>query len=392
MPAGDMRSGRYAPTTTTLPDGRVLVAGGYFEPDPKNGECVATAQLFTLTPDSPTGHAGTWTDTGRMRIPRNFATATLLNNGLVLIAGGYNTRTGSLDGVELYHPTTGRFTHSHYARLHTPRELFTATLFPASAGAYAGKVLLVGGYRTGHGTQRSAEIYDPATNRFALTGAMQTRWGRFGHAAVALPDGDVLIVGGKEHIPHGAWNSLKSVEVFHTAGPAAGTFTTLGEMQFARDRPTIAWIPAPYNKVLVIGGQGVDAKGASIDVKPCEWIDPYAIAPHSVFSLGPSLAQGRMAHTATTLPNGDILVVGGWSVYAQDMRAAGTTNTAERFVLATGQIVPAGATADSRLDAGAALVGGQVLIAGGKHATPTAGTYPPRAEVYTPPAPLVSPP
>ncbi|HZP82924.1 MAG TPA: kelch repeat-containing protein [Chthonomonadaceae bacterium] len=378
---GDMLTGRYAPAVTTLADGRALVAGGYSETSPGVGTCTTSAQLFRADPQG----GGAWATTGAMAVARNFATATLLDDGQVLIAGGYNTEVGTLDSVELYDPATGTFSQPQGAAMNIPRELHTAIKLPASAGKYAGKVLLIGGYCIGKGTQRTAEVYDPATHKFTLTAPMQAAWGRFGHAAALLPNGDVLIVGGKERTRKG-WNALASVEVFHTTGPAAGTFTALGEMMFARDRPTVVWLPAPYNKALVIGGQGINRlTGASVDVLHCEWIDPFAATPDRVFRLGPALWHGRMAHSLVTLPNGDILVFGGWSVKLQ-----GTTNTAERFVFATGRIVSAGTLACDATDsyschdAGAALVNGQVLVVGGKQATPTMGTYPPAARIYMP--------
>ncbi|MBW3624564.1 MAG: hypothetical protein KY468_14250 [Armatimonadetes bacterium] len=390
--AADMSAGRYAPTATLLPDGKILVAGGF-----DGTTTVASAQLFDPgSLDPATGRPGTFSPTGSLLTGRNFATATLLDNGTVLIAGGYNEAPigslGSLDTAEIYTPSTGKFTRLS-ARMTSPRELFTATKLPN------GKVLLAGGFNTRTGrTLATAELYDPATGRFTATGTMKAAYGRFGHDALLLPtpvdaSGNptkVMIAGGKERSGPQAWFPLRSVELYDIP---TGTFTTLGQMLNARDRPTAAWIAA-LKKVLVIGGQGTDANGKSIGVLPTEFIDPVA----RTFSPGPPLHKGRMAHTLSPLPDGSVLVAGGWSD-SLDATPGSTTDTAERFIPTSqsGAFVwadpnpqdatqPAGMKA-SRHDQGAvALQDGRVIIFGGKQVeTGGAITYLAGTEVYTAP-------
>ena len=124
------------------------------------------------------------------------------------------------------------------------------------------------------------------------------------------------------------------------------------------------------------------------DAVESEWFDP---ATNTV-SAGPSLAQGRMGHTLTLLPNGDFLVVGGWSELRAD-GTRGTTAKAERFTFipdGTGGglygFVSAGSTLYDTHDHGAAaLADGRVLIIGGKQVTDgSTARYPWRAELYTP--------
>lgn len=358
----EMSVGRYAPTATTLADGRVLVAGGF-----DGEETVRSAQLFDPGAPPRSGGPGRFTATGSLRGGRNFAAATLLADGKVLIAGGFDARTGTLDTAELYDPATGAFRPTR-GQMNSPRELFTATKLPN------GKVLLVGGFNTHVGrTQTSAEIYDPATERFAATGAM--RVGRFGHSAAWLPATAKLLVAGGLERTRAGWITQRSAEVYDLL---TGTFTSAADMVHARDRATAVWVPA-MGKALVIGGKGVGPDGAAVDVLETECFDPGTMA----FTPGPRLTQGRMAHTLTELPGGRLLIAGGWSV-----ALSRTTETAERFVPeGGGRFEPAGQMAHGRHDHAAALLAdGRVLIVGGKEVDENKGTtvWLKHAESYSP--------
>src|SRR5208282_2215366 len=98
---------------------------------------------------------GTFTPTGSLNTGRYYHTATLLNNGTVLVAGGCcGPGDDPCASAELYDPTAGTFTPS--ASLHTAREWHTATLLTNN------KVLMTGGYEN-PSTLASAEMYEAAT-------------------------------------------------------------------------------------------------------------------------------------------------------------------------------------------------------------------------------------
>jgi hypothetical protein len=75
---GSLKTARSSHTATLLENGLVLITGGY------NGSYVSTAELY----DPSTG-TFSYT-TGNLNTARSYHTATLLQNGLVLITGGYN--------------------------------------------------------------------------------------------------------------------------------------------------------------------------------------------------------------------------------------------------------------------------------------------------------------
>jgi hypothetical protein len=121
-----------------------------------------------------------------MNTARQFHTATLLRNGQVLVAGGYGPP--SLEAVasaELYDPATGVWTMT--GSMSTARGAHTATLLDNGQ-------VLVAGAETASGQLASAELYDPATATWSATGSMNTARGQ--HTATLLDDGQVLVAGG----------------------------------------------------------------------------------------------------------------------------------------------------------------------------------------------------
>jgi hypothetical protein len=128
---GSLNTARNSFTATLLPGGKVLVAGGA----DTSGAIVASAELY-----DPTSETFTYT-TGSLHAARALQTATLLNNGMVLMAGGDggpNVTTFEIIGsAELYNPSTGKFTTT--GSLNTALWYHTATLLNN------GMVLIAGG-------------------------------------------------------------------------------------------------------------------------------------------------------------------------------------------------------------------------------------------------------
>jgi hypothetical protein len=264
---GDMVEKRPCHTATLLPDGRVLLAGGWGDTR------LASAELY----DPATG---TFRATGSMSTPRSGPRATLLSNGKVLVTGG---STGDLlTSADLYDPATGQFTPT--GSMNAPRSAHTATLLAN------GKVLITGGGDENN-VLASAELYDPATGIFTPTGSMTMV--RYKHAAMRLPDGKVLVVGGSDN--HDWRGRYMSAELYD---PATGTFILTGSMQAARFKLSEAVALLANGRVLVAGGSPL--------------VEIYNPASGTFIPAVGRLDAERFYTTATLLPNGSVLITGGY--------------------------------------------------------------------------------
>jgi hypothetical protein len=297
-----MTSRRYAQTSTLLQDGAVLITGGYsydsYVCQSSTSPAVASAEIY-----DPSN--GSFAPTGSMAEVRGGHTATLLTNGKVLIAGGDNTEGG--DNLEGDVPP----------------------FFLADGSV-------------------TAEVYDPATGLFTSTGNMVTP--RVGQTATLLANGDVLIAGGWSASQNA---SIAAAELYH---PATGTFTPTGSMNSPRAGHTATLLPD--GKVLIAGGAH-DRTLADSD--SAEIYDP---ATGSFLATG-SMAVKRCSHTATLLPNGKVLLVGGGSIVT------------ENYDPSTGSFVLSGLAEFDRSGHSATLLqNGNVLVVGGLASPTTADLYP----------------
>lgn len=166
-------------TATRLDDGRVLITGG-FSGYPSDD----TAQAEIYDPVT-----GTFAPTGAMAHQVQQGTSTLLSDGRVLVVGGLETDEvyAARASAEVYDPATGRF--DAVGSLATPR------FGHASVRLLDGRVAIIGGSDSSSGATPSIELYDPTTRTFA-PGPTDPRLARAGASAVVMDDGRVLVVGG----------------------------------------------------------------------------------------------------------------------------------------------------------------------------------------------------
>lgn len=272
---GSMNSARQSHTATLLQNGKVLIAGGYGN----SGEYLRTAELY----DPMTGE---FTLIGEMTTPRAGQTAALLNNGNVLLAGGVTTGWGFLQTAELYDPNKNTFAST--GNMHVARESHTATLLND------GKVLITGGHqgrRSSITIHSSAEVYDPGSGIFALTSNMLTR--RHKHDAVLLEDGRVLIAGGTDERDEDG--QYKSTEVYN---PDTGQFSKMSDMKANRYKFQGTSFLLKNGNVLIMGGADI-----------FEIYDP---ATNTFTEVTDNEGATRLFATATLLPDGRVILSGGY--------------------------------------------------------------------------------
>jgi N-acetylneuraminic acid mutarotase len=316
---------RSSHVAVALPSGKVLVAGGYG--DDGFGQLGQQAASETYDPA-----ANDWLPAGSLNTPRLGATATLLRNGSVILAGGVGVpstagveNTGYVFATEMYDPTLDQWTV--VGPLHHARASHSATLLPS------GKILVAGG--EDFGGLVTAELFDPVTQLWSLPINMGAI--RLGHAAVLLPSGRVLLAGG-----YNTNGYLTSSEYYDEEFPVGGHWSAAGSLPAPRRSPSLTLMP--NGKVLLAGGSDVALATLTFDPATNNW------------SGSGALAQARRAHTATLLGSGKVLVAGGFVTvdtvtnYVQSAElydaasdtwsSAGTLTTARAFHTAT--LLPSG--------------------------------------------------
>jgi uncharacterized repeat protein (TIGR03803 family) len=372
--AGALNSARRSHTSTLLPNGRVLAAGGIGG----NNATLASSELFDPA-------SGSWTNNSPMMYARSMASATSLSNGRVLVVGGFSFMDEfALASAESFDPVAGAWEST--GPMSTPRGRHAATLLPS------GKVLVAGGddFSLSPIAFASAELYDPISGTWAPTGTMNSRRSRF--SSILLPNGKVLVAGGVQDAIHAiadvelydpeseVWTPGSSMstarasyaatllangKVLVTGGfgadfqamadaelydPATGIWANTGSMIVRRFDHAAALLPD--GRVLVTGGQ--DETG--IPICNSEIYDPVT----ETWSVTGALNEGRTGFTATVLPDGRVVTVGGEGV-------GGTLSSTELYDSKARTWTATGSLSDARASATSSLLpDGRVLVTGGE--------------------------
>jgi hypothetical protein len=282
-PIGSLPSSARNAVSLLLASNMVLIVGGID----------SSSRLTSLLMYNP--NTETFSDVGAMDAP--YDTATLLNDGNVLIAGGgsfVSTGSGSdvLTTAELYDPATGGLTDTGPA--------LQGVIAPAAVRLSDGRVLLAGGkiYNQGGAPTAAAEIYNPSSGTFSFTGSMTTP--RYNHSATLLQDGDVLIAGGSASSVTGV--PLATAELYN---PASGTFSAIGRMNTAHANHTATLLAD--GRVLIAGGSNQPPTAKNSVTAVAETYDP----SNRTFARTGAMQAPREFHQATRLSNGEVMVAGG---------------------------------------------------------------------------------
>ena len=259
--------------------------------------CAHAQKTYQFAPAAPRQPTGDLVDS------RFAATATVLPNGQVLIAGGVASENSYTASAELYDPNTGAFTRT--GSLASGRAYHTATLLKD------GRVLIAGGIGVDGQPVGSAEIDHPSNGKFSTTGTMLQA--RYNLAATLLPNGKVLMTGG----------DTTALTTTNTATAEAVRFRDR-ELHRRRQCAPVSMIPIPQilsqrqnaggpwqahgdaaaGRELLIAGGG-DASGTA--QAKAEVYD----SARGKFVPAAPMNFARQEHRATLLPNGTVLITGG---------------------------------------------------------------------------------
>ena len=318
-------------------------------------------------------------NTGPLQHARYHHTATLLPDGKVLIAGGLDIKGLGIGNGEVYNPSSD--TWSMTGVMIAPRGNYDSTLLAD------GRVLVVAGRRNELRNSGSIEAYDPSTNQWNwLTADARTRRA---HKIALLPDGRILISGGVLHRS----GIGRPVDSSGAQGPGEGKIipdkvetTSVGLFDIVTGKTIEAALLTharkgheslllPDGRVLIIGGL-TDETVDGPDIDSLNSTEIYDLESDS-WSLGAVMAQGRGLHTATTLPDGKILVTGGVNTARQPL------NSAELYDPTTDSWSPAASMSQARDGhTGTLLSDGRVFVVGGNGTS--GGLSLTSAEIYDP--------
>jgi len=307
--------GRWGHTATLLEDGRVLVVGGQKTASGK----LDTAEIFD--PSTPS-----WSSAGSMAEKRGAGhTATLLEDGRVLVTGDSDEAT-----AELYDPATGQW--SSAGVMVWPRNWSTATLLED------GRVLVAGGLdatKAGAEPLAAVEIYDPFTGEWSPTSSMEQKNAK--HNAVLMEDGKVMLVG------------QFLTEMYDSS---TGNWSSAGKPSRERSAGTTATL-LKNGKILVTGGEFQRGGWTGVAKAPLRSTDSYDPST-GIWTVASPMNETRVFHSAIQFQDGNVLVVASLELEMYDS----TTDT----------WAPAGNMIQERdmMHTATLLVDGRVLIVGGK--------------------------
>lgn len=276
---------------TLLPNGDEFVYGG------RSCSTQPTCSAFTYSALNSRGsyillHSqdNPWTAVGTLSAPRANHTLNVLPDGRVLAAGGEDA-SNTVGVTELFRPVERDWIKA--ADMKQRRSHHTATLLPN------GNVLVAGGFTAlnqSTGTSRHAEIFYPETATWVVTAPMASS--RAYHSTVLLPDGNPAVFGGFQNGTY-----LSSMEVFFSTAHKWLPGPPIGGGGVGEERAQFTATMLHDGRILVTGG--VNAVGGVLNTTRI--FDPTAWS----WAAGPAMFRRRHSHTANLLRDGRVLVAGG---------------------------------------------------------------------------------
>jgi hypothetical protein len=387
LAAGRAPTGGPSTAASILPAGHVLVTAGG-----------ATPVLWAAA-DVPARDPGVWAPAGRgfsgVEWPtlRHGQTATTLNDGRVLIAGGSDIRTGEpTAAAQLFDPQSGATTALQMQRAHSDH---------AAVRLGDGRVLIVG--------NEGAELFDPATETFETTDTPPFPTGGRGWSrtsdvthAVVLADGRVLVLGRSgpassvpghpERIPAiydpvtGTFAGAPSIKCEANGSPVRMLDDRIFVPCGHATNQAIVYDPTGATPIVIPGGAGwtnaapLPSGGVLVtsDSGTAALFDPQSMS----FVATQSSPMARAGAVAQPLADGRVLIVGGRA----SLDGSTPLRDAELYDPSSGLFVDVGPMVDGRFVAAVEeLADGRVLIVGGSRRSPDrTDPAPSGAEIFDP--------
>ncbi len=270
------------PGLGVLQDNRVLIAGGTTTPD-STADALASGEMF----DRATNTVGA--AKGAMSMPRWHVATIPLMTGKVLVAGGACgaddtgcNAASDATKAEIFDPQTNTFTP-------TSNPLSVARNYPRAVMLADGRVIIASA------TQATVDLYDPVADSFTQVPTLAIH--TFGFM-VRLRDGRAMLGGGD--------GGQTAVELFD---PQSNTFTATGALNVGRSMLTAHTLPD--GRVIAIGGASTSAGAVTVPEDSVELYDPAAKA----WSIAPyKLSTPRCWHASALVRDGTVVVMGGYNV------------------------------------------------------------------------------
>ena len=316
--APSLAQGRWGHSATLLEDGRLLVVGGQESPSRK----LTSTEIFDPGPSA-------WSSGGDMAEPRGSGhRATLLADGRVLVTGDSEEAT-----TEVYDPSTGQW--SSAGVMLVARSEASATLLND------GRVLIAGGVdatKAGRQELNTAELYNPSTGERTEAASMAEV--NSNHLAVLMDDGNVMVVG------------QVLTEIYD---PSTDTWSSAGDP--VRERVAGGTVTLLENgNILVTGGEFQRGRGAGVTRAPIRNAEIYDVT-QGTWQAAEAMNETRAYHSAIALGDGNVLIIDSIEMELYDPGANTWTSVGNLM------------SERDRLHTATLLSDGRVLVVGGREET-----------------------
>ena len=282
----------YHTSTLISQDNSVLIAGGS---NPTTISALTTTDQFKLINDSLLSK--------NMSVARYDHTADLIpSSNVVLIAGGMNNAYMPHNTAEIFNPISGVTT---IVQMSVDRATHKSAVVPK-----LNKIVLIGGLNSSYLPVNSGDVFDG----IKFTSVKNTMmYGCVGHTVIYLPTINKVLITGESNSDTDNLIFYDTVELYDVT---TSMFQSLPDVRMSSRRAghTATYIPAPINKVLIVGG---GSNGTNV----LNTYDVFDVSTLSFVTSG-TMEKKHTFHTATLLKNNKIVLIASGRTSATDYELA----------------------------------------------------------------------